>query len=132
MRKNINDKINKALDEFKETILVYLKKTNSVGSNFDPYRNVGYVETFQSPIPVKAMIHQISSNGLMVKELGLVSTGAIEITVNDNDASLIQNASKLEYKKKFYTTYTKALGSRTLITDVQFGMKKIVCFLEGN
>lgn len=132
MRKNINDKINKALDEFKETVWVYLKKTNSVGANFDPYRNVGYVETFQSPIPVKAMIHQISSNGLMVKELGLVSTGAIEITVNDNDASLIQNASKLEYRKKFYTTYTKALGSRTLITDVQFGMKKIVCFLEGN
>ena len=129
---NINDKINNDLRDYKETIWVYTKASNSLGSNYDPYRNTGYVETFKSPTPIKAIVHQISSTGLIAKELGLSLTGAINITVNDNNASLIKIASKFKYKDRFYTTFNKALGSRTLITDLPFNMTKFVCFLKGN
>lgn len=132
MNRNINDKINKGLSDYKEIVWVYLKASNSLGSNYDPYRNTGYVETFQSSIPVKAIVHQISSTGLIAKELGLSLTGAIEIIVNDTDTSLIKNASKLKYKNEFYTTYHKALGSRTLVSNLPFNMTKFTCFLEGN
>ena len=132
MDKNINNQINRALDGFKETIWVYLKSANNVGSNFDPYRNTGRVESFQSPIPVKAVVHQISDTGLIAKELGLSTTGAIEIIVDDKDASILENASKIKYNEKMYSTYHKALGSRMMISKRPFGMTKLMCFREGN
>ena len=132
MNKNIQNQINNALSDYKETVWVYLKATNSLGANYDPFRNTGYVETFQSPIPVKAIIHQISSTGLIAKELGLSLTGAIEIIVNNVDSSAIKNASKLKYNGQFYTTYNKALGNKTLISPLRFNMTKFICFVEGN
>jgi len=133
MNKNINYKINNALSDYKETIWVYLKASNTLGSNYDPYRNTGQTETFQSPIPVKAVaVHQISSTGLIAKELGLSVTGAIEIIVNDTDKELIKNAGKLKYNNQFYTTVHKALGSRTLVSPAPFNMTKFTCFIKGN
>jgi len=133
MNKNLNGKINKALDGCNETVWVYLKASNDLGANFDPYRNTGYVETFQSPIPIKAVaVHQLSGSGLVAKELGLSLTGAIEIIVNDTDKELIKNASKLKYNNQFYTTYHEALGARTLEMSRPFGMTKFTCFLQGN
>ena len=132
MNKNINDKVNKAFKDYKETVWVYSKKSNSLGSSYDPYRNTGYVETLQSPIPVNAIVHQISGSGLIAKELGLSLYGAIEIIVNDVDQQLIKNAEKLKYNGQLYTTYNKALGSRTLMNKRRFDMTAFTCFLEGN
>ena len=132
MNKNINDKINNAFSDYKETIWVYLKASNGFGENYDPYRNTGYVETFQSPLPVNAMVSQISPNGLIAKELGLSLTGAIEIIVNNVDQQLIKNAKKLKYNGQFYTTFNKALGSRMLMSSRRFDMTAFTCFLEGN
>lgn len=132
MNKNLNFTINNALHDQLETVWVYIKSGNTINTNYDPYRNTGYVETMQNPIPVKGIIHQISSNGLIALELGLTLIGAIEIIVNDNDAELIKNASKLEYDGKMYTTFHKNLGSRVLFSDKKLGMKSITCFLLGN
>jgi len=132
MNKNIISQINRSLDGYKQTVWVYKKATNIVSSNYDSYRNLGYSKTYQSPTPVNAVVHQISSTGLIAKEIGLSLTGAIEIMVSGMDASLIKNASKLKYRGQFYTTFHKALGTKNLITNLPFGMKKIVCFMQGN
>ena len=133
MRKDINKKINKALKGCTETVWAYIKDSNSLGSNYDPYLNVGQVETFQSPIPVKALsVHHISNDGLIAKELGLGLIGAIDIVVNDIDKELIKNASKIKYNNQFYTTYHKALGSRALMIPRSFETTKFTLFIIGN
>ena len=133
MRKNINNKINKAFEGSKETIWAYPKASNSLGSDFDPYRETGYVETFGSPIPVKAIaVHQISSTGLVAKELGLSLTGAIQIIVNDTDKELVKNANKLKYNGQFYTTFHQALGSRVMMDAREFEMTSFTLFIKGN
>lgn len=132
MNKNISAKISKGLDDYKKTIWVYKKSTNAVSSNYDPYRETGYINSFQSPLPLKAIVHQISGSGLIFKELGLSLTGAVEIIVKDNEAEIIKNASKLKIDNSYYTLYNERTGSRVLITQLPFGMKKIVCFVKGN
>lgn len=132
MNKNISTKIDKALDDYKKIIWIYKKSSNTVSSNYDPYRDIGYSSSLSSPIPIRAIVHQISSNGLVAKELGLSVTGAIEIIATDMEASLIKNASKLKYNNNFYTIYNNALGSRVMITQLPFNRTKIVCFIKGN
>lgn len=133
MNKNIQDKLSKGLDDYKKTLWVYKKSSNTISSsNYDPYRGTGYTKAFQSPIPLKVIIHQISMNGLIVKELGLALNGAIEIICNNMEANLILTASKLKYDNKFYTVFIDALGSKTMVTDLPFNMKKIVCSIKGN
>jgi len=133
MRKNINNKINKVFEGSKETLWAYPKGANSFGSNFDPIRNTGYVEAFDSPIPVKAVaVHQISNTGLVAKELGLSLTGAIQVIVNDTDKELVKNAGKLKYNGKFYTTFHEALGSRVMMDAREFEMTSFTLFIKGN
>ena len=133
MRRNINDKINKAFEGSKETIWAYPKASNSFGSNFDPIRNTGYVTTFQSPIPVKAVaVHQISSTGLVAKELGLSLTGAIQVIVNNTDKEIIKNSDKIKYNGQFYTTFHEALGSRVMMDAREFEMTSFTLFIKGN
>ena len=132
MNKNILSQINSGLGDYRKTVWIYKKSTNVISSNYDSYRNIGYSKTYQSPIPIKAIVHQISPNGLVAKEIGLSESGAIEIMVNNMDAGLILNASKIKYNKQFYVTYHSAIGSKNLVTDLPFDMKKIVCFMHGN
>ena len=132
MNKNIISQINNSLDGYKQTVWIYKKSSNIVSSNYDSYRNIGYSKTYQSPTPIKAVVHQISSTGLIAKEIGLSLSGAIEIMVNNFDASLILNASRIKYNEQFYVTFHSATGSKNLVTDLPFNMKKIVCFIRGN
>ena len=132
MNKNIISQINDSLGDYKKTVWVYKKSTNVVSANYDSFRNIGYSKSYQSPTPIKAVVHQISSTGLIAKEIGLSLSGAIEIMVNNFDASLILNASRIKYNEQFYVTFHSATGSKNLVTDLPFGMKKIVCFIRGN
>jgi len=132
MNKNIISQINDSLGSYKKTVWIYKKSTNAISTNYDSYRETGYSKAYQSPTPILAIVHQISSTGLVAKEIGLELSGAIEIMVSDMDAGLVMNASKIKYNKQFYVTYHSAMGSKHLITDLPFQMKKIVCFIQGN
>ncbi|HUU88095.1 MAG TPA: hypothetical protein VMX17_10130 [Candidatus Glassbacteria bacterium] len=131
--KNLQHKIKKDfLEKFSETLWVTLKKSNSMGSNFDPFRNVGYTTTNQSPIPVKARVRVLSPDSLIRREIGLVQIGAIEVEIEERYADMIKICQKISYNKEDYTPYKKAAGNQCQITKGDFGISKIILFKIGN
>jgi hypothetical protein len=136
MRQDIYKKIHSRFQEtlfsdFPDTIWVYLKASNVKGVNYDKFLNVGYTRTQQSPIPVEAYIRQLQPNSLIMRELGLTISGAIEIFVTNNDAELIKIAEKITYKYCEYSTYNKALGNKVQITQLPTGHSRVVLFRAG-
>jgi len=132
MNKNIPSQIaNKAFKEYSETLWIYLKKSNSKSSSYDPYRNTGYTKAYQNPISVKAIVHPLGANSLIVRELGLINSGSIEIIVKKNDANLVKIASKIEYENEEYSVFNKALGNKVQIVKKPFDFYKIVLFKVG-
>ena len=133
MDKNIASKIDEyAFDDYKETVWVYLKSSNSKGANFDPYLDVGYTETTESPYPIKCLVRQIASNSLIMREIGLVEAGAIELIVKKNDIGFFKACKKIKYDDEFYSPYIKALGNTVQIYKRPFGYYRVVLTRTGN
>ncbi len=127
--RNINKKIrDKNLQLFDDTLWVYLRSSKSKGSNYDPYRNTGYTQTNQSPIPIKANIRQIAGNSLIAREIGLVQSGAIEIIVKDSDINFFKYCEKIKYDSNEYTPFNKALGNKIQIFKTDFNLARIILF----
>jgi len=118
--------------DYSENIWIYLKATNTRGSNYDPFRETGYTKTYQSPIALKAHVRTLSSSSLIVRELGLLESGAIEIFIEDSDINLIKNCQKIRYNDEYYTPFRDALGNRVQINKASYGFAKIVLFRIGN
>ncbi|MHA2013381.1 MAG: hypothetical protein ACTSWG_13505 [Candidatus Helarchaeota archaeon] len=114
--------------DFTETLWVTLKASNSKGSRYDKYRDEGYSKTYENPYPVNAYVRQLQANSLIMRELGLVETGAIEVVVKEQDKGIIEIAEKIEYDSKVYSVFNKALGNRVQITKTPFGFYRIVLF----
>jgi len=132
MNRNIYSRIKDTVfKDYSETLWVYLKASNTKGENFDPYRETGYTKTQQSPLPVKATVRQITPESRVMKVLGQIALGAIEIVVKKEDKNLIKMAEKIEYKNKEYCTFNKSLGNRVQITEIPFGFYRIVLFVAG-
>lgn len=129
MHKSIQYQIeDKVFKQFAENLFVYLQKTFSYGSNYDPYRNEGAVLTQKSPISVKGIVRQISGDSLIRREIGIQETGAVEVIIKERDISVIKNAEKIVYNKEEYSLYNKALGNRMQIFKRPFGFYKIIMF----
>lgn len=132
MDKNIHSQIaNKAFRDYSETVWVYLKSSNSKTGSYDPYRNTGYSRSLGKAIEVKAIVHPLGANSLIVRELGLINAGSIEIIVKKNDANLVKIASKIEYENEQYSVFNKALGNKVQIVKKPFDFYKIVLFKVG-
>lgn len=129
MNKSIQYQIeDKIFRQYAENLFVYLQKTFSYGSNYDPYRNEGAVLTQKSPISVKGIVRQISGDSLIRREIGIQETGAVEVIIKERDISVIKNAEKIVYGKEEYSLYNKALGNRMQIFKRPFGFYKIIMF----
>ena len=129
MNRNIPKNLRTSIfNEYNETIWVYLKASNSKGSNYDPYRNTGYTKTNQSPEPVKAYVRQIAGNSLIIREIGLSQTGAIEIVIKSSDANLFRMSEKIVYNDVEYTPFNIALGNKIQITKTQFNFSRVILF----
>lgn len=129
MHKSIQYQIeDKVFKQFAENLFVYLQKTFSYGSNYDPYRNEGAVLTQKSPVSVKGIVRQISGDSLIRREIGIQETGAVEVIIKERDISVIKNAEKIVYDKEEYSLYNKALGNRMQIFKRPFGFYKIIMF----
>lgn len=116
MDRNINTYItDNIFGKYSETVWVYLKKSNTKGSTYDPYRQTGYTKTNQSPIPVEAIVRQIAANSLIIRELGLSSAGAIEIIVKEVDMNAFKICEKVKYNDVQYSPYNDALGNKVQI-----------------
>lgn len=118
--------------DIQEIIWVYLRASNSKGSTYDTYRQTGFTKTNQAPLPIKAIVRQLTAESLIMREVGLIATGAIEIVVEERDVNAFRACEKVQYKEKDYVTYNEALGNRIQITNTIYGFSKIVLFPKGN
>lgn len=111
------------------SIEIFLRSSKIKGNNFDKFRDLGYEKTIQNPIFINALTKQLSPNSLIIKELGLVETGALSIIVKDDDAQFVKLAEKIIIDAKEYTPRNQALGNRFSIEKLPFNYKKIIVFL---
>ncbi len=109
--------------------LVYLRASKTKGNNYDKFREVGFDQTNQNPLPVKALTKTMSPGSLTHNELGLVKAGAIQIIIQDKDVALIKNSEKLTIDNIEYYVYDDAVGNKLLIFPTQFAkFSKIIIF----
>ena len=133
MNRNISQKINdNVFKNHAETLWVYLRGGLTKGTAYDPYTNTGYTKSLKNPLPVKAIVRQLQANSLIMRELGLTVSGAIEIIIKKSDISLIKLAEKIEYDSNEYSLYIDALGNRVQIYNRQFDLARVVLFRKGN
>lgn len=133
MNKNIHKQLTiDAFKNYKETVWCYLKSSNSKGVNYDPYRNTGYTKTQQAPLNVDAIVHSLTPENRVLKELGYHEFGSIEIVIESKDINLIKICEKIEYDGNDYSPYTEALGNRIQISKRSFGFYKVILFKLGN
>ena len=133
MNRNIDDKVLRhAFDNYSEIVWIHTRGALTKGEAYDPYRNIGYTKSLKNPLPVKAIVRQIQANSLIIRELGLVVSGAIEITIQDSDVELIKLAEKVKHNDNEYSLYNDSLGRRVQIYDRYFGFSKVILFRIGN
>ncbi len=133
MNKNIHKQlVLRAFKDNQETVWCTLKASNVKGATYDPYRNTGYTKTNQSPLPVKAIVHSLTPDNIVLKQLGYNNFGSIEIIINNQDVNLIKICEKISYDEVDYSPYNKALGNRVQISKRPFGFYKVILFKIGN
>jgi len=131
--RNIHNQIKQAIfKDYEETVWVYLKASNTKGSNYDAYRNTGYSVTNQSPEPVKAYVRQIQGNSLIARDIGLSQSGAIEIVIEAKDENIFRICEKVKYNDVLYSPFNQALGNKAQIFKSEFNFSRVVLFRQGN
>lgn len=116
------------LEDYKEKIFVYLPGASTKSSSYDKFRDVGWTVGIQNPIVVKAFVRQMVSNELVVKQLGLVSIGAIKITVKNMDVPLFKLATRIVYKDEDFYVYNDAVGKKMLVIELDDNYSEITLF----
>ncbi len=109
-------------------ILVYLPKSKTKHASYDKFRDVGYIKTQQNYETVKAIIRDAKPEELIVKNIGLVATGAKKIVIKDNDVTLIKLSNKITINSIEYYVYNDAVGNKLQILGSQFGYSTILIF----
>lgn len=108
---------------------VYLRGAKTKAENFDKFRNVGYEKEKRNPIFVSCITKAITPNSLIIRELGLSESGAIQIIVQDQDVSALKLSERIINNNLEYTPWNKALGNRFQEFPSDFvGYTKIVLF----
>lgn len=113
-------------------VRVVLKSSKAKATAYDKFRDVGYVQTHQNPLFVKALKKDISPNSLIIREIGLTESGAVQIIVHNNDVALIKLCDTILIKDIQYTPWNKALGSKFQVFELPFNYSKIILFRINN
>ena len=116
--------------DYAQDIKVIFRGTKTKSDNYDPFRDVGYEESTQNPIYIKAITKSVSFNALVFKEIGLIESGAKNIIVKDSDVDFLKLCQKLIINEQPYYIYHDAVGSKFQKYPLQFGYTKIVVFLK--
>lgn len=107
---------------------VILRASKVKGDDYDKYRNTGYTQSYQNPLFIQALTRTLSTNSLIVRELGLVESGAIAIIIQKKDLSLLKLAEKITVDNVDYTPWHKSLGGKIQIEKAPFDFYKILLF----
>lgn len=113
-----------------EKIAVYLKSSQTVGTNFDPFRNTGKTKTVRNAIPIKAIVSEISPEKLIIKEMGLTISGAKSLIVKASDINFLKLSEKIVIRGQEYYKFSDAVGNKMLIYDRPFNFKRIIVFVK--
>lgn len=115
--------------KYRKTALVYLRASKTKGDNYDKFRETGFDQTNQNPIPVKALTKTVSPSSLTHRELGLTKAGALQIIIQNRDVNLIKNSDKITIDNIEYYVYDEAVGNKFQIFPTQFAkFSKIILF----
>jgi len=108
-----------AIKDVIEKVYVYLPGATVKSASYDKFRDIGYTKGIQNPLVVNAWVRNVVTNELIVKQIGLVSIGAIKIIVKNNDVNLLQLASRIVYKDEDYYAYNDAVGKKMLMINLK-------------
>jgi hypothetical protein len=114
-RKNYADPI---FQRVQEKIFIYLPGASVKGPSYDKFRDVGYAKGQQNYQTVKSWVRPMVSNELVVKQLGLVSIGAIKVIVKNIDVPLFKLASRIVYKNEDFYVFNDAVGKKMLMINL--------------
>jgi len=70
----------------------------------DPYEK-NKTLTYMNPLPIKALIRQISFEALHWKYYGQIPVGSIEVIAEKKYLTQIKTADKIKYGENYYTCY---------------------------
>ncbi len=115
--------------KYRKTALVFLRGAKTKEEDFDPFRNTGFVQQNQNPLPVKVLTKTVSPNSLVFKEIGLTEAGAIQIILHDRDVELIKNSEKIIIENREYYVFNDAVGNKFQIFPTDYAKySKIILF----
>jgi len=83
-----------------ETIYVYSAKE----IQNDPYEHTKTL-THMNPLPIKALVRQVSFEALHWKYYGLIPVGSIEVIVEKKNKTLLRTADKIKYQEEWFKCY---------------------------
>lgn len=106
------------LDDYAEKISIYLPGASVKASTYDKFRDIGYVKGQQNYLTVKAWVRPMVSNELVVRQLGIISIGAIKVIVKNNDVSLFKLAIRIVYKNEDYYVYNDTVGKKMMMVNL--------------
>jgi|WetSurMetagenome_2_1015567.scaffolds.fasta_scaffold1514398_1 hypothetical protein len=122
----------KIFQTYSENVNVYLRRSLTKGTNYNPKYNTDYTKLLQNPIVIKAVVRQEALDKLVIKDLGLVSIGAMTMLVRESDLNIVKLAEKLIIEGSEYEVYSSAVGKKILIDSGLFGYSRITIFRKGN
>lgn len=115
--------------KYRKIALVFLRGAKTREEDFDPFRNTGFVQQNQNPLPVKVLTKTVSPNSLVFKEIGLTEAGAIQIILHDRDVELIKNSEKIIIENREYYVFNDAVGNKFQIFPSDYvNYSKIILF----
>lgn len=109
-------------------VRVYKKGSKSVGTYYDPYRNVGYTKTKQNPFSIQAIARDISPERLIYKEFGIAEAGAKELIIHKRDVNLIRISERIEIDDEDYYVYNDKIGNKLQIFKRSFDYYRVIIF----
>ena len=108
---------------------VFLRGAKTKSDNYDKFRNVGFEKEKRNPIFVSCITRSITPNSLIIRELGLSESGAMQIIIQDQDVSALKLSERIVHNGLEYTPWNKALGNRFQEFPTDFsGYTKIILF----
>lgn len=100
-------------EDLKE-IMVY-SSTSIKDEHYDPERKVSVSEAEVNPTPIRGYCYDASYEGLIIRAIGLKTTGAKEIIVSSMYKELLEECSKVEIDSISYEVYKTAGGSKGML-----------------
>lgn len=132
LNKHTRQYADKIFQLYSENVNVYLHRSFTKSTDYNPKYNVAYTKTSQNPIIIKAIIRQEALDKLVIKDLGLVSIGALIILIKESDLNAIKLADRVSIQGSDYEVYNSAVGKKILIDSGLFGYSRITLFRKGN